>query len=1383
MIISKVELKSILLQIVFGWMLCHALAAQQPADHTILTVNDGLSQGMVFDILQSKDGFLWIATKHGLNRYDGNRFEVFNPDAFDPFSLGHGEVRKLFEDSRGWIWVGHIKGLDVYNPKTGHFFHLHKPGLPLFTGREGGTSPFSMIESSDGVIWMTDHHKIWRLELSPDALDSAFKNNNPVPDFSLKFFEIPALPGISPYLARPKNLFLSRHHGILIGSHQGLYQMDLQSNQLRLMAAKELAIIVLGEDDKGTVYFKYLPHGHPSYQSSTSSEVGDYYSHFRLGVWDGNDWKETEIGLKSPGITRFNNDGTAWIVESDYLRLWDIQALLNKGKPFVETQLKESFFNQDILNFLCIHTDKSGIVWIGSSGYGILKVTIPRRNFFSIEEGKTQRTFVQDPDGFFYNLSHPAQGYPDISFQSKQPNPWAPIISSHPSAYPLVFDKQGHGWGLSRNGYLIRIDKDTKQSRQIDIQGYGLLLTENNKLITAQRDGLLEVDPQTQQSKKYPFDGLSVSTEQPALYVHQLYLAADGTIWIFAFEGLIKATPQKNGTYEFEQYKNDPKRATSLSSNKIISVADDPIEPDSFLWLGTKGAGLNRLNKKSGEVQHFSSRHGLPDNVVYGILSDNSGHIWLSSNKGLTRFHVRKETVKNFTVEDGLQHNEFNTGSYFKTKEGRLLFGGINGFTYFLPDSIRFNSIPPNVHIVRIKIGNDDHLNTASMDLKLPPSQNFLRFEIASLDFTAPIQNRYKYRLIRHRPFIKHQDKSWVDLYFDNKVQFANLPPGRYTFQALGSNNDGIWNPEPASITFVISAPWWATWWAFLFYTLAGLVLIAGMYRYQFRRKVEQQEALRLKELDGFKNRFFTNITHEFRTPLTVILGVTDQLGKNALPESSSDNSNFDRSSHSKFSHRVKLIRRSGENLLRLINQILDLAKLEKDTLTMNYIQGDVVSYLRYIIESLSSFAASRNVQLKMENNKDQIVMDYEPDRLLQIVYNLISNAIKFSPDGGLVVLKVKLQDEDMKFGKWLRIEVEDNGTGISGKDLPFVFDRFYQAQNSEHRKLGGTGIGLALSKELANMMNGGISVESEIERWTKFTLTLPVLQNAWFKENVSGPELSKTEPIPGDRDLQSVFSGSGGFADKDLPLLLIIEDNPDVVEYLISALDEHYALILAFNGKEGIEKALEYIPDLLISDVMMPEKDGFEVVETLKNIEHSSHIPMVLLTAKAEIENRILGLKKGADAYLSKPFNQEELLATLTNLLETRRKLQIKFGKIDLNVPKPELANSDEDPENAFVLKVKTIILDQIANSSFTAEELSRSLAMSRPQLHRKLTALTGKNISQYIRSLRLAKANEMLKLQNVKVSEVAYAVGFDDPKYFSRVFTEEFGIAPSKL
>lgn len=508
-----------------------------------------------------------------------------------------------------------------------------------------------------------------------------------------------------------------------------------------------------------------------------------------------------------------------------------------------------------------------------------------------------------------------------------------------------------------------------------------------------------------------------------------------------------------------------------------------------------------------------------------------------------------------------------------------------------------------------------------------------------------------------------------------------------------------------------------------------------------------------LQELDELKSRFFTNIAHELRTPLTIISGMANQMQEN--PEQWSDKG-------------LKMILRNSDSLLNLVNQILDLRKLESGNLQLQLVQGDIIQYLNYIIESFQSLAESKDIQLHFLADEAKLLMDYDPEKFMRIVSNLLSNAIKYTPGGGNVYVQISQNDDQ------LQIKVKDTGIGIPADKLPNIFDRFYQVDDSATRQGEGTGIGLALTKELVKLMAGDIQVQSVPERGSTFTVTLPIRQEAQLEMEIVTEAQSFAPPTLERSDVISHLEVS----DSELPSLLIVEDNPDVVEYLRVCLEGLYHLEVANDGQTGIDKALEMVPDIIISDVMMPEKDGFELCQTLKTDERTSHIPIILLTAKADDESRISGLQRGADAYLPKPFNKQELIIRLEKLLELRKLLQERYGGMDF-VTK----NSTTPQEDEFILKVRKAVEDNLDDEDFGVMQLCRAVNLSRAQLHNKIKALTGRSTSNYIRTIRLHHARELLHNPNLNISQVAYEVGFRDPKYFSKTFAEEFGKLPNEI
>ena len=1331
-----------------------ALPAQKLPQCQLLTTADGLSQGMIFDVLQSRDGFIWLATNDGLNCYDGSRFEVFTPDPFNPFSISNGEINRLFEDRNGLIWASTATQLEVFDPKNKRFYHIFHNGQPVFS-----SSHNSFEQTPDGTIWLTDDFYLWKINLAPGDLEKAAAtgsaNITPVCEHVL-LQEAAGSPNGQEPLRCAKVLF-SRQQKLLLGTNHGLYRLDQKTGQLapeyRIPA---IELRGLAENKAGQIVL-----------------MGRLPSKCRLWVCisdTGVQQVEDCPLINYPrNVFSFDEADYLWTYRGGMIQKWRVSAFFNREKPELEISGEVALLKDEqggyCTRFLF---DKSGVGWIGTNGFGVIKMNTNTAKFKTALPNITQRLILEAPDGGFYSLESPQVKYRSMAFD--QPGPNTDFYGRfHATDYSSVgrlavcFDRAGNGWSLSRSdSFLYRMDAVTKVQTAFPWRGFGLLYTRNGQLLSVEATGLRQFDPQTHATTIFPFD-------QPQKRLldnsHYLYEDAAGVIWILGMQGLIRATPDQ-GKYRFTFFRTEPGDRFSLSSNVVQGVTDDPLDPHLYLWVGTKGGGLNRLDKKTGQFRQYKTEQGLPDNVVYGVLAPNRplgstapGYIWLSTNKGLCRFDVRAETTKNFNVADGLQENEFNNASYLKTRNGTLIFGGVKGLTVFHPDSLRFNTVLPQTRIVGLQVNNKKYDIAGRSSVVLAHYQNLLTFDFAALEFTNPAQNQYRYQLVG-------VDKNWVDLGNKNSIQFANLAPGTYTFMVLGSNNDGLWSEQPAQLQFTIQPPWWASWWAYLVYLALVATAIWAYYQYLLRERISEQEKLRLRELADFKSRFFTNITHEFRTPLTVMLGVSAQLSQAETDEPKRN--------------KLDLIKRSGENLLRLVNQILDLAKLESDALNMHYVQGDILTFIKYIAESLHSLANAQNLLLRVESPENTVVMDYDPERFLQIIHNLLSNAIKFTPSGGKVLVHVAAKDT------WLHVAVKDSGAGIPPEELPHLFDRFFQARNQAYANAGGTGIGLSLTRELVKAMGGEISVESTVGAGTTFLVKLPITNRADWEERRSAQVFVERTPAERERSAAGTLTPAG--AEPDGYSILIIEDNPDVVEYLESCWGDRPYLNFAYNGQAGIEKALETIPDLIISDVMMPIKDGFEVVETLKNDERTSHIPIILLTAKADVQSRLAGLRRGADAYLSKPFHQEELLVTVDNLLETRRKLQLKYQQTIFTTEVPEtpatpLAKENPDVEDVFLQNIRLLIEENYTQEDFGLPQLCLKAGMSRSQLFRKMKALTDIAPSDLIRSHRLNRAKTLLESGSVNVAEAAWRVGFKDPSYFSKLYQEEFGVAPSAV
>ena len=854
----------------------------------------------------------------------------------------------------------------------------------------------------------------------------------------------------------------------------------------------------------------------------------------------------------------------------------------------------------------------------------------------------------------------------------------------------------------------------------------------------------------------------------------------DGHFWLGTTNGLVKVVPEhiRSGHEPvFQLYQSDPKNKRSPSHYLISTLLDDPVEPHKYLWLGTKGGGLNKMDKHSGEFTHFGLEDGLPNMVVYGILADNQKNLWISTNQGLSQFNPTTGTFKNFSEKNGLQSMEFNTFSYLKLSDGRMAFGGVNGLNVFDPEALSFNAHVPNVVIVGLKVNNKsiEFKPNPSMEtdqkkerrilnraieqcefVELSYNQNFLTLEFAAIDFSNPGKNEYRYQLTQSSSFLGglfqkelDLDSDWIDAGTNHFATFTHLSSGDYLFQVKGSNNEGVWNETPTILRILIHPPWWRSNLAYLMYALTILGTLLAGYRFQINRiklknelAFEHKEAERLATLDRLKTDFFSNITHEFRTPLTLIIDPLKQAIKDIRDET--------------VLQKLLLVQRNSDKLLLLINQLLDLNKLESQSMKVALSRGDFVVFAKPIIESFLSLARKKHIQLDFQHSNNIAEFDFDAEKCWKILYNLVGNAMKFTSEGGKVMVDLDFPSGmfSEQNSKNHRITVSDTGIGIPKSELPRIFDRFYQVDGSRTRSGEGTGIGLSITKQLTELMGGAIEVESEEGKGTTFQVILPMIFQAEMATQPPNP--LKGESLPALVDLEMASEEMPIELNDSLEVVLIVEDNADIRTYVRQSLPNRvYQLIEAADGLDGLRKATEYTPDLIIIDIMMPVMDGFELLDILKQDHRTSHIPIILLTAKAAMASKLKGLKSGADAYLTKPFSMEELSVRIEKLLEQRLKWQEYFRQNGFQ-------KADDNPlptaDQQFLQTAAEIIEEHLADEHFGIDRLCKAVGMSRVTLHRKLKALTNLSTSHFIRSFRLERAYQLLENQTGNVSEVAF-------------------------
>ncbi|MCB0533846.1 MAG: helix-turn-helix domain-containing protein [Lewinellaceae bacterium] len=1357
------HIRSVLFTLAVVWGGTLFLQAQHagPALET-LTVEDGLSQGYANTFFQDREGFIWIGTRNGLNRYDGFRFKVFGYDPLDPYSISSSHINSI-QESGDFLLFGTNEGLNLFHKKSQRFYRLH--ATDDFDRILQHAKFYNISVDEDGRVWCRvymdkNHPMLVRIKLQMPL--SEIKN------------------------VTPENLTVSAYK-TWDNNGAGINSFKALGSKIWAVSKRQIFSI-----DTKTERLEYLDVHLPKPFNASDASGGAvwYFAVDGIGRLSGTDWKWWETDFQPRSILFLEDSRTLLVLSDNKVLRFDEQALTKKQ---IQAADAEILLEAEKGTFIAAFRDRSGLLWFGTNGFGLFKYAATKNRFKIYLGGYSIKVpLAVDRAGHFGYYAPIAKEWifssPEHSYNttSKRFNPFTRLFVDH-MGREWLFTPEGKGLML----YCQSGNKgDWEQIGALPgpYKPYFALSADTNGAIwIAFNQSLFKLKSSGQLDGTFGFaDKLTNSNRITALQRTQ-----GGVWWIGTDNGLLQAVPEKTG-FTFKMFYVKPGNSQGIQNNFITSLLTDP-QQDHILWIGTQGGGMSRLDTRRMAFGHFNTRTGFPDNVVYGILADNDGHLWISTNRGLVRFDTKTQALKQYTVEDGLPTDEFNVWAYAKSPDGSLLFGSVKGLVAFNPRNFSDNPVVPRVVFTSLEINNrrvvfgdsTGLLNQAIefvKEIKIPFAQNSIALEFAALEFTAPTKNRYRY-------YLKGAEPEWAHTSADHRASYLNLAPGRYTFIVKACNNDGVWSDVPTILTFTVLPPWYRTWWAYLFYAIflgGGAFLF---YRYQVRQQLARAEHLRLKELDAFKSRLFTNITHEFRTPLTVIQGMAGELATYSKEKPGS-----------RFWQASQLIRRNSDALLGLINQLLDLAKLEANAMTLHLTETDLVPFIKYLTGSFESLAGGKDVQVHLFCSIDSIPIAIDKNQVQTILTNLLSNALKFTPANGDIDIRLeKIADWQNQLGpeyfqavtpaaesstEWVSIQVRNTGPGIEAAQLPHIFDRFYQADHAESRSGMGSGIGLALVKELVQLMQGALAVKSTPGAETEFVVVLPVVQ-APEKDILSDFSITTPTPAPigmsGAEPLPAsmVTPETSG----DVPSLLIIEDNADVLHYITACVEGAYQITTAPNGQQGVDQALETVPDIIISDIMMPLKDGFEVVDTLKNDTRTSHIPIVLLTARADLGSRIKGLERGADAYLAKPFDKTELLVQLRNLLELRRKLQARYANGTAISGEQPKTSREVFLEDAFIQKVQAVMEVHMQDEDFDVPGLCKALAMSRTQLHRKMKALTGKSATHYIRSVRLQKARQLLSTTDMTVSEVAFEVGFRNLPYFSTSFTEEFGQPPSSL
>ncbi len=1302
-----------------------------------------ISKTVTRAILEDSYGFLWHGGGGGLFKYDGFESKVCRPESADSAKLSLGTVQAILEEKNGDLLIGSSAGLFRYERQSDKIMPLYSGKFVKQTG--GVSTVYSLHQDAAGRIWIGTETNLYVVK-NPGAQPVKVFDNQ---DFALRGQIFTGVYSIAE--DKRGNIYAASSHGLW------RVERDLSFWQFAPDAGTK----------GGSLGFRIT--------DAATTDGDTLWLTTLTGLWIFDTRNERFYPISLPGVSgkrftelAFDRQKRLYIAVSG--QIWERSP---GGSMSPISGSPATFFHTVSI----LTTDRFGNLWAGGFN-GLVKIELVANRalpFYQVisdmpdQDNACLRLMQDSSGGFWFRMINSGLGYcaelGGVFEIVLQP----PLDVATEEIKNFCTDADGNVWVLTLTNGLYRFPKGAKRWQHVLADdsmrvavGHSILYDQKDKRLLwfSSNFGLCSVDRFTLQKRWFhPKKDLPWLDVESLGFIEQ---ADDGNIWGATLANdrtVVIYLDRASGKFFGE---SDPaKRPYFRGERHLKRVAKDT------LWLATPAGALVIDTRRKTQFL-WNRANGFPVKGLDAITLDARGNIWFTTGKKFCRYDGRSFELFNSRKEsDGLFY-----ANATRARDGRLVFGGKSGIHVFDPEKIQNDTIRPRVYLTGFKVLNKAHGLGKALELvqeiRLPFESKVLTFEFAAVHFLRPNDVKYRHKLEGFEP-------DWVETGSRERwATYTNLSPGTYTFKVLAANSDGFWTNEQETlrIKLIILPPWYRTWWAYLLYALAIGTVLFGIRSYDLKRQLTKAEASRLQELDAVKTRLYTNITHEFRTPLTVILGEAAQLEKQAGKNQKGG---------------LAAIRRQGRQLLNLVNQMLDLAKVEAGSLHLNVVQGNVVLFLKYLLESFHSLADSKQIELRFEADAEEFWMDYDPDKLQKIVSNLLSNAIKFTLNGGRVVLNLSTFQKLTNFNTpQILIQVSDTGQGIPPEKLPFVFDRFYQADDSTTRQAEGTGIGLTLTKELVHLLSGQISVESRHGKGATFTVTLPVTRAAekqqfqpenFFAEN----QEMKMEPEASLPHFQFPIS-------KNRPRLLLIEDNPDVVRYISSLLVADYQIYKAGNGKEGVEAAFRLVPDIVISDVMMPEMDGFEVCRVLKTDERTSHVPIILLTAKADQQSKIEGLTHGADVYLPKPFDREELFVHLEKLIELRRSLQerlagsarfVNFSSRLLAGDKPDAP----DLEERFLQKVARIVEAQMGDEDFDMPQLCKALHMSRSNLFRKLKALTGKSATDFIRSLRLEKAKELLETTDLNVTEVCFKVGFSSPNYFSRAFQEQFGVAPSEV
>lgn len=1298
----------------------------------------GFTFGSLHQITEDAYGFIWFASHHGLFRYNTETIDKFVYIPTNEHSIPSNYITSISKDERGTLWFATDNGLCFYNEPLARFerctfFNSNSEPLPLNTTQ--------IVAGKGDSLWILSDRKLHLARTRSGTFERVVVNPT---DNMVSFI----------YFDAAKSLWLRTSQGMV-------YRADAPYTQFRTFGQVTNQPILSMLFAQNKLWIGYESFGAECY-SLDGKLVGKY----------GKDQSAT-FDINSDRVRKIFEDEAGHIWFATYNGI----AILKDGRiSHFTTKNTRGLMHSSIYD---IFGDSKGGIWV-STWAGTLSYANPFDNSFehiSTDQGLSNNVVsaVMEHRGLLW-IGTEGGGLNSY-------NPKSGAVSQHKlnaqlddaqNVKALEVDQNHALWvGTFNDGlWLIRnFDSNGKPlNAQKVMQGGFYQIKKDGAYVWAATyfGGLFKIHIETLEYNQYPGAENNPNTVHTNNLRTVLVDSRKG-IWVGTQRGLCY---RKAGSEQFERFFSNPTDSASLGGSIIYSIFEDQHQT---IWIGTS-SGLSRYKSNSNSFENYSPKNGLPGYEIYGITEDANGHLWISTDNGIARFALQAGQFRNFTQADGLQSNQFNPGSVYRSESGNMYFGGPNGLTIFRPNQIKQNAIAPQPIVVDVLINNQlqkpadtgcvlKESILRARNFELQHDQNSITFRFVANNYLSPEKNTFAYRLVNY-------DDNWIESGTRNSATYTKIPPGNYIFQVKAANNDGIWNDTPLEIPFRVEAPWWKRWYAYAAYLILALGSTVFMQReilirHRLRNEVllEKVKSQSEQELNQAKLTFFTNISHEIKTPLSLILSPLDLL----LEKRKSDTELIDA---------LTTIKRNGNRLKHLLHQVIDIRRIDAGKLAFAPTGRDIVPLVNDLMSCFALEAQEREIEFRFETEFDSLPVRIDPDKFDKMIFNLLTNAFKFVPDRGEVLVSMRLCNACKSAflgseieGEALEVDVWNSGSVIPENEFQFLFDRFYQGRDSRKH---GTGIGLNMVKEYTLLHRGQIDLRSGEQTGTGFTIRIP----AQTGERVH----TQTDAQPTRFNLLMLDEKPGAvpveIATDKSRLILVVEDNAELRSFLKRSLAACYTVVTATNGKKGYEQAVELNPDLIVSDVMMPEMNGFDMCRRLKNDLNTSHIPVILLTALSAEDSQIEGYQTGADAYISKPFSEKLLFSQIESLLENRQKLKARFFDADA-----ALNDTDtNDTDTALINKAMTIVEAHLLDEHFTVEILAEKLKISRTSLHRKLRAHTDQSATEFIRYVRLKKALKLLKSGNYSIDEVSYAVGFNTPSYFSQSFKKQFGKSPKE-